>query len=103
MHIFEWLELEPHNENERKVKRFLDFRTRSAMFQYKNEDKIKGLKCYCYYNNEKYRIVGASRLGDVWLCSTDSAEYDIDFPTYTNRVDIEDCSNFSFIDNRILL
>ena len=101
MHIFEWLEIKPKTEAEQKAKIFLDFRTRPAMTQLDNEHKIQGLKIYCIYKLSKYRITGASRLGDVWLCKASSKEALQDLPQYEKRVDIEDCSNFSFIDQRI--
>jgi len=45
---------------------------------------------FCTYKNIKYRVTGASRLGDIWLVKdhTRIIGYDL-------RVDIDDCSNFT--------
>lgn len=108
IHIYDWLdikekELETLPIEEQKVWEFLDFRTRDAAFQYEpaNMDKILGLKVYCMYNGAKCRITGASRLGDVWLREATEEVIAIDNITgYTKRVDIADCSEFSYTDTR---
>ena len=94
MHIYGWLDKFPYGsftEEEAKVYEFLDFRTRPACYQYENKDKLKGLQVFCVFNDVKNRIVGASRLGDVWLTENLESE------KYDKRVDIEQCSDFSYI------
>ena len=50
---------------------------------------IKDHKLYCDYEGKAYAVIGASRLGDVWLTSNLKGE----FP-YELRVCIVDCKNF---------
>ena len=52
------------------------------------DDLIKQNKLYCTYEDKTYRVVGFSRLGDLWL--TD----DFKSHSYTKRVDIHQCENF---------
>lgn len=47
-------------------------------------------KLYCIYKDERYRVTGASRLGDVWLAKDFSQESGYDL-----RVDLADCFNWS--------
>jgi len=47
-------------------------------------------RLFCTYKNKRYRCIGASRLGDIWLTSRFS-----DSRGYEERVDIEGCSRFS--------
>ena len=95
LHIYDWLDEEKTDLAELKVQEYLDFRTRAAVYQMENKEKIYGLFVYCEYKGIKYRITGASRLGDIWLAKNLEREsgYDI-------RVMIEDCSEFSFEDLR---
>lgn len=53
------------------------------------EDLIHKNKLFAVYEGEKYRVVGLSRLGDVWL--TDNFES----TQYTKRVGITNLSHFS--------
>lgn len=46
-------------------------------------------KLFCMYQGEKWRVTGASRLGDVWL--TKNFEQDCG---YQARVMVEDCSKW---------
>lgn len=51
----------------------------------------ESLKLFCTYKDGKrYKVTGASRLGDVWLHTDFNADHG-----YTNRVDITDCTNWS--------
>ena len=54
------------------------------------EPWIKQYKLFCEYEGKKYRVTGASRLGDVWLTSDMSRESGYDL-----RVDLEKCSNWT--------
>jgi len=44
-------------------------------------------KLFCMYKGKKYRCIGASRLGDVWLTEHFEREFGYDL-----RVDVADCS-----------
>lgn len=95
LHIYDWLDEEKTDLAELKVQEFLDFRTRDAVYQMENRDKINGLTVFCEYKGTKYKITGASRLGDIWLDKNFKRESGYDL-----RVMIEDCSEFSFEDLR---
>lgn len=47
-------------------------------------------KLFCTFHNRRYRVTGASRLGDVWL-TKDFEQAD----GYDLRVDISECSAWS--------
>ena len=95
MHIDEWLdkmeENPPEDENLKKVFEYLDFRRMSAAYQGVKFYLRPMIKVFCIYNNIKYKIIGASRLGDVWLTTNFDADHG-----YELRVDIDDCSEFSW-------
>jgi hypothetical protein len=94
-HIYEWLD-HPElltTEAERMVHKFLEYKTLPASEQYKpeNKAKVQGLNVFCEYKGIKYKIMGASRLGDVWLAENFNRDNG-----YDNRVGIDECTNFSF-------
>jgi len=45
---------------------------------------------FCIYKMEKYRVIGAGRLGDVWLTKDFNREQGYDLRVYVNE-----CSNWS--------
>lgn len=47
---------------------------------------IKTHKLFCTYQGDRYRVTGASRLGDVWLAKNPDRETGYDL-----RVKVEDC------------
>ena len=49
------------------------------------EDK----KLFCTFNGSRFKVIGASRLGDVWLTSN----LDGGFP-YKYRVSVDECSQW---------
>ncbi len=51
---------------------------------------MKDYKLFCTYEGKTYAVIGASRMGDVWLTSDLSGN----FP-YEKRVSIDECSNWS--------
>lgn len=66
--------------------------TLSATLQQLFYPYMKDRQLYCTFENQRWRITGASRLGDVWLsktlAGTPKSRYDL-------RVCISDCSEFS--------
>lgn len=66
---------------------FLMLHRLPAVMKLKFELQIKKYSLQCIFKNETWYIIGASRLGDVWLSKNN------DFP-YEKRIDIKDCSNF---------
>ena len=51
---------------------------------------INQFQLFCTHKNKRYRVTGASRLGDIWL--TQNFEQDTG---YDLRVDVDTCSNWS--------
>lgn len=47
-------------------------------------------KLFCTYKERRYRVTGASRMGDVWL--TENFEQDFG---YDLRVEIDDCTDWA--------
>lgn len=61
-----------------------------AVMQFAFGPWISQFKLFCTFQGQRYRVTGASRLGDVWLA--------LDFGRsigYDKRVDVEQCSNWS--------
>jgi hypothetical protein len=51
---------------------------------------MRQFKLFCTYGGKRYRVTGASRLGDVWLSSDFERE-----TGYESRVDVAACSDWS--------
>jgi hypothetical protein len=47
-------------------------------------------KLFCTYKGERFRCIGCSRMGDVWLTRNPDKQYGYDL-----RIDVLDCSNWS--------
>jgi hypothetical protein len=87
MHIDDWLDTQPKDDGEAWAKEFLERCRRPA------EDVdyawIEANALFCAYRGERWRVLGASRLGDVWLTK--------DFKRvngYDVRVDVDECSGW---------
>lgn len=50
---------------------------------------IARYRLFCDWKGKRWRVTGASRMGDVWLAS--DFERDVG---YDDRVDLEECSNW---------
>ena len=101
IHIYDWLEEPAKTEEEAHVKKYLNFRTYPAIFQSKFFNSIVGLKVFCKFQNQEYRIIGASRMGDVWLkILTDQVKEAQEPNGYDKRVCITDCYDFWYLDER---
>lgn len=74
------------NISERYAKFFLDFARRPAAF-HSMCNAFFVQKLFCTFRGERYRVTGASRLGDVWLTKNFEQE-----SGYQLRVDLDDCS-----------
>lgn len=60
-----------------------------AVMQAKFRDIMKDRKLFCSRAGHRYRVIGASRMGDIWLTKDFSRD-----AGYDERVDIADCTNF---------
>ena len=65
MHIDDWLGRSAKDEGEKWAKEFLGKFRRPAIE--KCDGWIEEHALFCTYNGERWRVLGASRLGDVWL------------------------------------
>lgn len=69
---------------------FLFLKRLPAAFQADFDEWIKPHKLFCTWKKARYRVTGASRLGDVWLTSN----FDQD-TGYQHRVAVDELSEFS--------
>jgi hypothetical protein len=91
MHIDEWLEIPSRlYDNEAYAKFILTYFRYSAWMIHAFHPWMKQFKLFCTYNNERYRVTGASRLGDIWL--TKNPDQDVG---YSLRVFVDECSNWT--------
>lgn len=60
-----------------------------AALKMKFRDELQACKLFCTYEGKRWRVVGASRMGDVWLTQ------DFEREQYTHRVDVDSCSEWS--------
>jgi hypothetical protein len=51
-------------------------------------------RLFCDYEGRRYRVTGASRMGDVWLHSNHHFDPGKSLPFYELRVAVDDCSNW---------
>jgi hypothetical protein len=91
-HVDEWLDTPTilDNEGECYAKFVLDYKRMPAYKQTMYEPYMKQFKLFCMYKDVKYRVTGASRLGDVWLTTNFEQEHG-----YEKRIDVADCSEWS--------
>lgn len=95
MHIDDWLDDETTapTETMRLVKEWLEHFRRPAIK--KDSAWLRARKLFCTYKDgNRYRCIGCSRLGDVWL----TAHFERDHG-YDLRIDILDCSNWEVVPN----
>lgn len=89
MHIDEFID---SDETDKGASWFFMLARFPARHQSKFAEYIGKYELYCKYNGDRYRVTGASRLGDVWL-SNDfgrSAGYDL-------RVNVDDCDDWLLV------
>lgn len=61
-----------------------------AMLFYSFQKYIEPIHLYCTYEGVRYRVTGASRMGDVWLTTNLLQD-----TGYEKRVDVRKCTKFS--------
>ena len=61
-----------------------------AILQIDFAEWIGQFKLFCSWKGKRYRVTGASRLGDIWLTSDFCKE-----TGYEHRVDLTECSDWS--------
>lgn len=84
-HIDDWLDEPAKDESERLAKEWLEHFRRPAVDK---DYKWLGARVLsCEYRGARYRCIGASRMGDVWLTKDFSRENGYDL-----RIDVAECS-----------
>jgi len=87
-HIDDWVD---GNFGKNTYARWFFFLHRlAAVFQMDWAKQIAMFKLFCTYQGKRYRVTGASRMGDVWL----SEDFNRDIG-YELRVSVENCSEWS--------
>ena len=92
-HVDDWLD-EPTRSGEDKdninyAKFVLEFARMPAFKQQAYKQWMQQFELYCTYQNKRFRVTGASRLGDIWINENLSSTNG-----YTHRVSLKDCSNW---------
>jgi hypothetical protein len=61
-----------------------------AFLKARFEQFMDNRKLFCTFREKRYRVIGASRMGDIWLTKdfTRDAGYDL-------RVDVDQCTDWS--------
>ena len=77
-------------KGEAYAKFFFLLRRTPAWMQYAMAEWMDPYKLFCTFQEQRYRVTGASRLGDIWLAKDFDRE-----SGYDMRVDLAECSEWS--------
>jgi hypothetical protein len=86
-HVDEWLDEITFDENEAYAKFVLDNMRWPAWKKTFYEKWMRPHKLFCTYEGDRWRVTGASRMGDVWLTKNFDQE-----TGYQKRVDVDACT-----------
>jgi hypothetical protein len=89
-HVDDFIDGFKDSHGERYARFFFMLHRLPAYMQGHFREWTEQFKLYCTYKDERYRITGASRLGDVWLAKDLNQESGYDL-----RVDLAECSDWS--------
>ena len=87
-HVDDWLDEPPVDEAERMAKEWLEHFRRPAINH--NHKWLRENPLFCTYRGKRYRCIGCSRMGDVWLTEHFERENGYDL-----RIDVDECSEWS--------
>jgi hypothetical protein len=91
MHVDEFIDTPlSKDRGERYAKFFLLLARLPAWMHSDFAEWIGQYKLFCTYKGERYRVTGASRMGDIWLARSVIRESGYDL-----RVDVAECSEWS--------
>ena len=90
LHVYDWLDMPSKDDGERVAKEWLEQFVKPAME--KDNEWLNKRRLTCDYEGERYRCIGASRMGDVWITSDMKAENG-----YEKRVNVESLSNWLMV------
>lgn len=90
-HIDDWIEQVAMfgTDEEKRAAFFFHLKRLPAVMQMAFEPEIKQVRLFCTYCGNRYRVTGASRMGDVWITRDFRQERG-----YENRVDVEQCEDW---------
>lgn len=98
MHVDDWLCEPAKHPSEAYAKFVLDYFRKPAWALMAFEPWMGQYKLFCTYRDVRYRVTGASRLGDVWLtCDFDKSD------GYEKRVDVAECKEWGALSDRVRL
>ena len=89
-HVDDWTGTPTQNRGEAYAKFFFLLRRTPAWMQYAMAEWMDPYKLFCTYQGKRYRVTGASRLGDIWLARDFDRENGYDL-----RVDLAKCDEWS--------
>lgn len=94
-HIDDWLDepvvvSDPDMHNLCYAKFVLEFSRMPAFKQSQFKQWTQQFELFCSYEGKRYRVTGASRMGDVWLIANFRRDFGYDL-----RVDVSKCSEWS--------
>ena len=93
-HVDDWIDtptiLLPETRGEAYAKFFFLLRRTPAWMHYTMAEWFDPYKLFCTYEGHRWRVTGASRLGDIWLAEDFQQE-----SGYDKRVDLALCSEWS--------
>lgn len=89
LHIDDWLDQPTMYKDEAYAKFVLDYKRMPAWKQGAYHEYMKDHKLFCTYKGKRYRVTGASRLGDVWLNKDFEQEFGYDY-----RIEVTACSEW---------
>ena len=79
----------PSPAGEHEARWFLFLHRLPAILKMEFKDKMENLTLFCDYEGVRHRVIGGSRMGDVWL----TTDFNKD-TGYDKRVDVKWCSNW---------
>lgn len=84
-HVDDWVEDYTEDSGLKYAKWFLFLKRLPATLQVNFDEFIRGYKLFATWKGKRYRVTGASRLGDVWLAKDFERDHG-----YDHRVDIDE-------------
>jgi hypothetical protein len=92
IHVDDWIDHSSFNQSEgcKYARWFLNLARLAATLQSDWDKYIERYKLFCTYKGIRYRVTGASRMGDIWL----SEDYTRN-SGYSLRVDLGECIEWS--------
>jgi len=89
-HVDDWTGTPTMKEDEAYAKFFFLLRRTPAWMQGAMAQWMDPYKLFCTFDGKRWRVTGASRLGDIWLAEDFTRE-----SGYDRRVDLAECSAWS--------